>query len=457
MSEQKQIEQLTSLITTLNNTKGTNKKIDIISKAIELKELFRRIYDPKLKTGITTKGLDKYAKTHSKTYLSEGYDFSIYELFDSLVEKKITGYKAKSSVWILITKYPGHEDTIKKVFEKKLRIRVSVAGILVAFPGLFLKFEVRLAKDYSEEKMKKQLQKYNNNNPVAFLSDKKDGVRLVIHCVKNNSDGIVITSYSRQGNEFFTLNQLEYHISQVINNFDCDEMDIWLDGEFVALIDGKENFKSTISQMRKLNTDGKDTIDIKNAHYFVFDYIDNKTFTSGRGGDDELLSSRLAKLKTLFPEDDRIIVLPQYIYSDAKLNEMQANAVETGAEGVMISFNVPYKSGRSFDLMKVKIFHTEEYKVIEEVIEDMPFPNNSGGEDIIRCLNKVYIKHKGGRVAVGGGFSKNERIFYSNPENSLIGKLISVQYQEELQDADTGIYSLRMPTFKGVYGLERNI
>jgi len=454
MSEQ--IEQLTNLINVLNNTKGTKKKINIIKEAIELKELFRRIYDPSLKTGITIKGLDKYKKTHPTTYISEGVDYNIYELFDALVERKITGHRAKSSVWILINNYPDHENTIKKVFEKKLRIRVSVSGILTAFPGLFIKFEVRLAKEFSEAKMKQQLQKNNTANPVAYLSEKKDGVRLVLHCIKNNNDGVIVKSYSRQGNEFYTLGRLEDEVAHTIANHDSKELDIWLDGEFVAIIDGKENFKSTISQMRKLNSDGKDTIDIRNSIYFVFDYIENDVFV-GSNPNSDILSVRLSKLNSLFTENNHIVVLPQYVYSADKLQFMIEDSITRGTEGVMISFNTKYKSGRSFDLMKVKIFHTEEYKVVETVMENMPFPNDSGGEDIILCLNKVFIVHKGGRVAVGGGFSKNERIHYAKPENDLVGSVISVQYQEELQDSTTGAYSLRMPIFKGVYGTKRNI
>ena len=71
-------------------------------------------------------------------------------------------------------------------------------------------------------------------------------------------------------------------------------------------------------------------------------------------------------------------------------------------------------------------------------------------------LSQVYIMHKGYSVAVGSGFTQEQRIkYYNNPED-IIGKTITVQYFEETKNQEGGI-SLRFPTVKIVHGEKREM
>jgi DNA ligase-1 len=67
-------------------------------------------------------------------------------------------------------------------------------------------------------------------------------------------------------------------------------------------------------------------------------------------------------------------------------------------------------------------------------------------------LAQVWIEHKGHKVKVGSGFSQEERIKYTT--ESIIGKVITVQYFEETHN-DKGGISLRFPTVKVIHGDER--
>lgn len=59
----------------------------------------------------------------------------------------------------------------------------------------------------------------------------------------------------------------------------------------------------------------------------------------------------------------------------------------------------------------------------------------------------IFLK----KVGVGSGFSIKERqMFFANP-SLIMGKTISVQYLEETDDG-----SLRHPSYKGIYGKNRN-
>ena len=70
-------------------------------------------------------------------------------------------------------------------------------------------------------------------------------------------------------------------------------------------------------------------------------------------------------------------------------------------------------------------------------------------------LSSVSIMHKDNKVSVGSGFSIDQRkYYYENPE-MILGKEITVQYFEESQN-QLGEYSLRFPVLKIVHGNKRD-
>ena len=105
--------------------------------------------------------------------------------------------------------------------------------------------------------------------------------------------------------------------------------------------------------------------------------------------------------------------------------------------------------------MKCKKFFDAEYEVLDIDFDDHRVIRN-GREVVMPMLANVIIEHKGYKVAVGSGWSQEQRIKYqANPE-LLMGKTITVQYFEETKNQDGGI-SLRFPTVKHVYENGRNV
>jgi DNA ligase-1 len=70
-------------------------------------------------------------------------------------------------------------------------------------------------------------------------------------------------------------------------------------------------------------------------------------------------------------------------------------------------------------------------------------------------MRNVVIEHKGYRVQVGSGFSHEQKRYYFENPNEIIGKQITVQYFEESHNQNGGI-SLRFPTVKAIYETKRN-
>ncbi len=62
-------------------------------------------------------------------------------------------------------------------------------------------------------------------------------------------------------------------------------------------------------------------------------------------------------------------------------------------------------------------------------------------------LGAVLVDYKGSTVGVGSGFTKEQRDFFWQNRNSLLGRVITVQYFEETTDAK-GVPSLRFPVFR---------
>jgi len=266
-----------------------------------------------------------------------------------------------------------------------------------------------------------------------------DGVRCICRKEMNT-----VTFFSRNGKEFTTLGNLENEISKIGGDF-------ILDGEICMVDkDGNEDFQGIMKQIRKKDHQ------IENPKFFVFDYLtleefDNKTGTTP-------LTERLKNGYDILPEginSSMLEFLPQdQLTTEEQFTEMAKEAEEAGFEGIMVRKNIGYEGKRSHNLLKVKKFHDAEYTILECMNGTMRWTEN-GKQVEKNGLSNIIIEHKGNRVSVGSGFSKEQREHYLNNHNELVGKTVTVQYFEESQNQNGG-YSLRFPVVKHIYENGRN-
>lgn len=166
-------------------------------------------------------------------------------------------------------------------------------------------------------------------------------------------------------------------------------------------------------------------------------------------------SDRLRWLKTLSENDNVKVLKQERVMSQDDLNRWVAIAKENGWEGCMLRKDVPYKRGRSKDLLKIKGMQDAEYEVVG--VETGKATYNEGGHKEFDVVSALIIEHKGNEVRVGSGLSKEQRLRWFNHPEEIIGKTITVQYFEETQDSKTKAYSLRFPVLKYVYENGRNV
>ena len=96
-----------------------------------------------------------------------------------------------------------------------------------------------------------------------------------------------------------------------------------------------------------------------------------------------------------------------------------------------------------------------EYEIIGTEMALMRWLED-GVEYEYECLAKAIIVHKGCEVGVGTGWSKEERIYYHQHPEELVGKLMTTQYFEETVNQKGGS-SLRFPAKKHVYEGKRDV
>ena len=432
---------LEAMVRDLRSTSSTNDKAEIIgdycffdpktsdpraSAAQFIKRILLYTYHPLWTYGVKSDNLKKKSEIRGVLYS----DF--FELLDDLKNRKLTGHDAIGAIHSFIDNLDEHyRDIVYCIIDKDLKTRAGDKIINKAVPDLIPEFSVALADNYQGE--------IGWEKDEYYVSRKLDGVRCiaVVDAVGNT------TFYSRTGKIFDTLRIVGDGIA------DLGITNTVFDGE-LCLVDenGVEDFQGVMKQLNK-----KDHT-IPNPSYKIFDCLSPSEFNTGNSFTN--LIKRYNHLRVLMSENTcpcLSVLGMEKIRDDDHFAEWTKKAEDYGWEGVMLRKNTTYKGKRSKDLLKVKKFFDDEYKVID--IETGPFryvKNNAEHEEDM--LSAVYIEHKGYSVKVGSGWTIEERQhYYKNPQK-LIGSVITVQYFEETKNQNGGV-SLRFPTVKIIHGKER--
>ena len=428
---------LSKLVTDLNKS---NSIIDKKSTLLKYKdsEFVQKVlyytYNPMFQYYVTPDILDKYFDIDLGELVV--YD-DVFELLDALRLRTISGHKAINSVNEFCFRNIEFKDLIYKIIGKDLEIRMGDSLINKVIPGLIPTFDVALASNFEDVKV--------NFSDQWTSSRKLDGVRClaVIDATGN------VSLWSRQGNEFFTLEKVKEELSKL------NLRDKVLDGE-ICLIDsnGNEDFQGIMKQIRRKDH----TID--NPKYLVFDIIDGSEFRSKLGT--VPFSERYLNLSELLDGDSTQnfnyidIVRQTAIIDEAHYNELINASNENNWEGLILrKLSSVYEGKRSKNMLKCKAFNDGEYIVKD--LEFGPFRMIENGVEVTKeVLSNVIIEHKGNTVSVGSGFSIEEREYYKAHPDELLNKTITVKYFQESRNQN-GSWSLRFPTVKVIHGSKRLI
>ena len=236
----------------------------------------------------------------------------------------------------------------------------------------------------------------------AYVQPKLDGVR----CLAKKIDSKTIKYYSRMGKEFTTLEHLTPELLKMMS------VDDVLDGEIYSR---DHTFQEMIRLVKKLRPESS------KLQYHVFDIVDT-------GMEYRLRHIALERMfDDASPTKNVWLVLTEMINSADDISSVHNEYISEGYEGLIIrNASGKYKlKGRSADLQKYKEFLDSEY----EIIGGKP---GTGPED--GCVVFNVKTSKGQEFAVRPRGSFGQRKVWMKDINNLIGKKLTVRYQELTDD-----------------------
>jgi DNA ligase-1 len=424
------IEALYKTIEELRSTSSQLKKREILARNYEpILPILRMVYDPFKQFYLT----HQTAMERGNFTLSNQKD-SLLEILQAFSTRKVSGQKAYDIWKIFILSQPEqYQEILGKVLDKDLECRVGLKilnSVLRECGEREIPFyEVALGELWKGEPIWEE-------KTTWYASRKFDGVRCSIF-LKEGEEPLAL---SRTGKRFETLEPL----LQFFRGYTGPS--IMLDGELALWNkNGEDDFKGLMSQIRRKDHQ------IENITFHLFDAV--------KEGYPALFSKRLAFMKGMVKNwemESRVRVVRQIPVKDEDhFLRLLRGARSRGWEGLMLRKNVPYKEGRSRDLLKVKEMQELEAEVIG--IETGKMRVIREGKEIeIDVMTKAIIEYKGNKVGIGSGWCEwDRRQFFVRPQD-IVGKIATIEYFEETRNKN-GSYSLRFPVVKTVHGAKREV
>jgi DNA ligase-1 len=336
----------------VNNTSSTTEKYALLTKYPACHSILKRIYDPHLRHHVTAKTVKKYIDTHPQT--SDSLPFrNLTDLLDALSSRTITGHAANEAVASFYKTFcttQPIQDLFWRILDRNLKMGVSVKTIRNlqtsnnAHPaetkGKNQRISVALAIPFTTK-----TKHLDFRQDTWFASQKLDGIRCIVMARFNKkADKYDIEFYSRTGRPFTSLQKVRLDIEKRLNVL-AIKQDFALDGEVCAYADDNarnENFITALKQIRRMNEE------MENPVYQAFDMIPLDQFLATKG--DQLWSKRQKQLKHFIgraPLSHLKIVQQQKLLSMSQLEEMKANYIQSGWEGLIIRKDALYEGKRT--------------------------------------------------------------------------------------------------------------
>ena len=278
-----------------------------------------------------------------------------------------------------------------------------------------------------------------------------NGIRNTTFITFNNGN-ISIKSLSRNGKEYTTFQKINNELIKLYKKSPYYGTNTVIDGE-VCLIDenGKEDWNGIVSEARRKN------YIVENPKYIIFDLLtENEFFGIRQSMNYSVRYSNLKKFISTEHNLNHIAAVFSIPYTTVNFNQFKKMYVDTDKwEGFIFRKNCPFKSGRSTDLLKYKLFKDAEFIVKDTINGEKLMLNKNGIMENMNTCAALIIEYKGHKCQVGSGLSDEQRLeWYEHPEN-IIGKTINVKYKEESHNQD-GSVSLQFPVLQMVIDGKRD-
>jgi DNA ligase-1 len=411
------LNSVVEIVKELESVTSTKAKEHILRKnadnTVLQKVLFYTYGD--MQYGIQKKTVEKMTFENDEDYRWD----NVWSMFEDLSKSNINNdlvLKISNTVGYYTDK--NIQDLLLKILLKDLRCNINVKSINKAIPNLIPQHQIMLASKF-EGKLKSKVS----------MSLKMDGIRNSILIENGN-----IKHISRQGKVVLGLEELNESLRK--QNLDGYMLDGELIRKNIDNIPSDDNFRLTTKIVNSKSTDKR------GLEFVVFDIVPIEDYYKGESK--LLYEERLKLLENLIEENEFIRLVPKFGITDdvEYIYKVLDDVVNNGEEGLMLNtLNGKYGFGkRSKDILKVKKMQTCDIRCLR--IEE-------GEGKYQGKLGKIICNYKGYELGVGSGFNDEQREYYYNNPNEIIGHIVEVQYFEESKN-EKGELSCRFPIFKYV-------
>lgn len=419
------MEEIIKIFEQIKNTSSTNDKKAIIA-ANKDNELFKKclvfLLDDNIITGISDKKIHKNVEPSSELapyYLCMNSTFS--EVM-SYLRKNNTGTDVDIyEIQCFLNGHKENRDFYSQMITKKYRLGCDKKVVNSVISNLIPTWDVQQAYPISDKNRPK-------NGEWFTLSQKLNG---------NNCGWYKGQLISRQGKPFKGLDHIIKDLEYLpkIDNF-------FINGELIRKnydnLSDNDNFQLGTGI---INSDDSDKSCIK---FVIYEIIPVEEFEKGesklgyKARRDTLLTPLAIEISRL--NTDNLEVVP-IIYEGTDQSVIQPlldKADKDGWEGLMLNKDTKWKNKRNNGILKIKSFKHADILCTGIVEGDGKYKDTLG---LIKC------DYKGYELGVGSGFTDEQRNYYWNNPNEIIGKIVQIKFKGETKNKNGGI-SVQFPIFE---------
>ena len=412
------MKEVIKLFKQIQETSSTNDKKAIIS-ANKNNELFKKcltfLLDGNINTGLSAKKIKK--KVIKSEYILPTFE----DVMKYLAQNNTGTDNDISMIQAFLNEHGEDREFYEQMITKSFRLGADSKVVNSVIPGLIPTFEIQQAYPLSEKNEPK-------DGEWFALSQKLNG---------NNCSYYKGKLISRQGKEFKGLQHIIDDIEKLPNH-----ENFFFNGELMRKnidnISDDQNFQIGTGIINSENED-------KSCIYFnIYEVLPIEEFEKG----ESKLTYKNRRHDVLNPLSiaiyraglENISVIP-IIYEGtdkSKIKELLKEFDSKGFEGLMLNKDTKWKNKRNNGILKVKSFKHADILCTDVVEGDGKYKGTLG---LIKC------DYKGYELGVGSGFTDEQRDYYWNNKEEIIGKIVQIKYKCETKNKQ-GSLSVQFPIFE---------
>lgn len=406
------MKKLTNFIKELNTTNSSNDKLKTLSKYKDdedIKKFLKYTYSNKFNYGVS--------KNRLLDFTSQGTsNFELFQLLDSLNEKKLVGNKALEECSnFRNTLDLEDQSTFLNILGRDLKCNINVKQINKVFKNLIEKPNYMRCDVYSKKTLK-------NIKFPAYIQVKMDGTYREFRVQDGN-----VQARTRSGEEYFNPVLFE-QLSKYPNGFYVGELTIHGDSRFTG--------------NGLINSDNPpyDKIMFTMWDYLTFD--DYNLVTKTRYFD------RFEELNKIFNQNlgnNLAIVRTEFVHNIFQALHYVKIWMQNGLEGgVLKSLDNEFKNGTSKTQLKIKLKIDTEMRITG-------FTEGSRDTKREGFIGAIQFQNDEGTIkGQCSGFTEEQMKMFTKEKDNLIGKIITVEFNDLGKAVNSETYSLTHPRFKEI-------